>query len=117
MADAVRGFWQSIVNTKRAYLNPHEHFGRANICRAALASYVGIYFLFKWNQQRKAKALQAEKTSLHKNAVNDSLARAGPAGLPECRSSLLANWIRKVTPKPIPVAEAETVGSAILTKR
>ena len=53
MADAARGLWQSIVNTKRAYLNPHEHFGRANICRAALASYVGIYFLFKWNSTRK----------------------------------------------------------------
>ena len=53
--DAVTGVWTSIVPTKRSYLNPHKHFGRANICRAALASYVGIYFLFKWNQQKKAK--------------------------------------------------------------
>uniref|UniRef100_A0A0K0DI46 Golgi apparatus membrane protein TVP23 homolog n=1 Tax=Angiostrongylus cantonensis TaxID=6313 RepID=A0A0K0DI46_ANGCA len=53
MAEAIRGFWQSIVETKRAYLNPHEHFGRANICRATFASYFGIYLLFKWNQNRK----------------------------------------------------------------
>lgn len=26
--DAVKGLWQSVVSTKRAYLNPHEHFGR-----------------------------------------------------------------------------------------
>lgn len=57
MADAIRGFWHQIVTTKRLYLNPHEHFGRANICRAALASYVGIYFLFKWNQKRKVGGL------------------------------------------------------------
>ncbi|KAE9420749.1 hypothetical protein Angca_000355, partial [Angiostrongylus cantonensis] len=53
MAEAIRGFWQSVVETKRAYLNPHEHFGRANICRATFASYFGIYLLFKWNQNRK----------------------------------------------------------------
>lgn len=55
MADTVRGIWQSIVQTKRLYLNPHEHFGRANICRAALLSYVGMYYMFKWNQNRKVK--------------------------------------------------------------
>ncbi|KAF1756229.1 hypothetical protein GCK72_012682 [Caenorhabditis remanei] len=31
----------------------HEQFGRANICRAALASYDGMYFLFKWNQKEQ----------------------------------------------------------------
>uniref|UniRef100_A0A2Q4R5J5 Uncharacterized protein n=1 Tax=Caenorhabditis japonica TaxID=281687 RepID=A0A2Q4R5J5_CAEJA len=61
MADTVRGIWQSIVQTKRTYLNPHEQFGRANICRAALASYVGMYFLFKWNQNRKAEIARAER--------------------------------------------------------
>ncbi|CAB3404001.1 unnamed protein product [Caenorhabditis bovis] len=64
MADTVRGIWQSIVQTKRAYLNPHEHFGRANICRAALATYVGIYFLFQWNKNRKAEIARAERKAL-----------------------------------------------------
>lgn len=77
MADAVRGFWQQIVATKRLYLNPHEHFGRANICRAALASYVGIYFLFKWNQKRKANNLRALQASERVNVLNDALARTG----------------------------------------
>ncbi|KAK0416831.1 hypothetical protein QR680_012709 [Steinernema hermaphroditum] len=77
MSAAVRNFWQTIVSTKRAYLNPHEHFGRANITRAALATYVGIYFIFQWNKDRKAKALQAEKVAEKKNVANDALARAG----------------------------------------
>ncbi|WKX96704.1 hypothetical protein Q1695_012834 [Nippostrongylus brasiliensis] len=77
MADAIRGFWQQVVSTKRLYLNPHEHFGRANICRAALASYVGIYFLFKWNQKRKARNLRALQASERGNVLNDALARTG----------------------------------------
>ncbi|VDM68929.1 unnamed protein product [Strongylus vulgaris] len=94
MADVLRGYWQQIVATKRLYLNPHEHFGRANICRAALASYVGIYFLFKWNQKRKvggfsclqqvickrmcfqARNLRALQNAERKNVLNDALARS-----------------------------------------
>ncbi|VDL73113.1 unnamed protein product [Nippostrongylus brasiliensis] len=63
MADAIRGFWQQVVSTKRLYLNPHEHFGRANICRAALASYA-----------RNLRALQASERG---NVLNDALARTG----------------------------------------
>ncbi|CAI4225754.1 unnamed protein product [Auanema sp. JU1783] len=77
MADAIRGVWQSIVTAKRNYLNPHEHFGRMMICRCALASYVGIYFLAKWNSAKKAKALQAQKAAERKNIINDAVLRAG----------------------------------------
>ncbi|KAI6181994.1 hypothetical protein M3Y99_01966600 [Aphelenchoides fujianensis] len=77
MADAVRGFWQSIVTTKRAYLNPHEHFGRANITRAALLTYVGIFLAFKWNGNRKAKIVSQQKLREKENVLNDALARAG----------------------------------------
>ncbi|KAF1746098.1 hypothetical protein GCK72_022550 [Caenorhabditis remanei] len=31
----------------------HEQFGRANICRAALASYDGMYFFFNWNRKEQ----------------------------------------------------------------
>ncbi|XGW08007.1 hypothetical protein V3C99_010825 [Haemonchus contortus] len=77
MADAIRGMWQQVVNTKRLYMNPHEHFGRANICRAALATYVGIYFLFRWNQKRKARNLQKLQAAERVNILNDALARTG----------------------------------------
>ncbi|KAI6196574.1 putative methylase [Aphelenchoides besseyi] len=76
MADAIRGFWQNIVTTKRAYLNPHEHFGRANITRAALLTYVGIFLAFKWNKNRKAKTLELQKIREKENILNDALARA-----------------------------------------
>ncbi|KAI6179290.1 MTS domain-containing protein [Aphelenchoides besseyi] len=76
MADAIRGFWQNIVTTKRAYLNPHEHFGRANITRAALLTYVGIYLAFKWNKTRKAKHVELQKIREKENILNDALARA-----------------------------------------
>ncbi|EGT37102.1 hypothetical protein CAEBREN_04009 [Caenorhabditis brenneri] len=69
MADTVRGIWQSIVQTKRLYLNPHEQFGRANICRAALVSYVGMYFLFKWNQNRKVICFNAEIARAERKAA------------------------------------------------
>ncbi|PIO56313.1 hypothetical protein TELCIR_22288 [Teladorsagia circumcincta] len=75
--EAVRGFWNQIVTTKRAYLNPHEHFGRANIFRAAMASYVGIYFLFRWNQKRKARNLQELQAAEREHVLNDALARTG----------------------------------------
>uniref|UniRef100_A0A0R3PT61 PAT1 domain-containing protein n=1 Tax=Angiostrongylus costaricensis TaxID=334426 RepID=A0A0R3PT61_ANGCS len=75
MAEAIRGFWQSVVETKRAYLNPHEHFGRANICRATFASYFGIYLLFKWNQNRKAKNLRKQQAMERVNILNDALER------------------------------------------
>ncbi|KAK6019030.1 hypothetical protein OSTOST_15352 [Ostertagia ostertagi] len=77
LAKAVRGFWNQVVTTKRAYMNPHEHFGRANIFRAAMASYVGIYFLFKWNQKRKARNLQELQAAERENVLNDALARTG----------------------------------------
>jgi hypothetical protein len=91
MADAIRNLWHNIVNTKRTILNPHEHYGkflwtllgwqpnfsnvetlvyyieylgRANITRAVILSYVGIYLAFKWNQNRKAKKLEAQKLKL-----------------------------------------------------
>ncbi|KAJ1348030.1 hypothetical protein KIN20_003244 [Parelaphostrongylus tenuis] len=76
MAEALRGFWQSIIETKRAYLNPHEHFGRANICRATFASYFGIYLLYKWNSKRKAKNLRKLQARERENILNDALARA-----------------------------------------
>lgn len=50
--------------------------GRVNIFRAAVASYVAIYFAFRWNQRRKAVALRAEKIREKKNVANDALARA-----------------------------------------
>lgn len=56
-----------------------EVFCSANICRAALASYVGIYMLFKWNQGKKAKALALEKQASKKAVAHDALARAGLA--------------------------------------
>jgi len=77
MADTVRGFWNSIVNTKRAYLDPHEHFGRANITRAVVLTYVGIFLAIKWNGNRNAKKLQQQKLAEKKNVLNDALARAG----------------------------------------
>uniref|UniRef100_A0A915ALM4 Uncharacterized protein n=1 Tax=Parascaris univalens TaxID=6257 RepID=A0A915ALM4_PARUN len=72
----LRSVVQAVVNTKRAYMNPYEHFGRVNIFRAAVASYVAIYFAFRWNQRRKATALRAEKIREKKNVANDALARA-----------------------------------------
>jgi flagellar motor switch protein FliM len=77
MADSVRGLWQSVVNTKRAYLNPHEHFGRANITRAVVATYIGIFLAIKWNGSRKAKRIEQQKLAEKKNVLNDALARAG----------------------------------------
>ncbi|CAD5216377.1 unnamed protein product [Bursaphelenchus xylophilus] len=77
MADAARGILQSFRQTKNLYLNPHEHFGRQNICRAALLTYVGIFFAFKWNSNRKARKLEAEKHREKQNVLNDALARAG----------------------------------------
>ncbi|KAI6184462.1 hypothetical protein M3Y97_00598800 [Aphelenchoides bicaudatus] len=77
MADAVRGFWQSIVTTKRTYLNPHEHFGRANITRAVILTYVGIFLAFKWNKNRSAKKLEQQKINEKKNVLQDALARSG----------------------------------------
>lgn len=53
--------------------------GRANIFRCALASYVGAYFLFKWNSNRKAKAVQHQKATQKVDVANDALARAGLA--------------------------------------
>uniref|UniRef100_A0A9J2PJV4 Uncharacterized protein n=1 Tax=Ascaris lumbricoides TaxID=6252 RepID=A0A9J2PJV4_ASCLU len=74
--NSLRSMMQAVVNTKRAYMNPYEHFGRVNIFRAAVASYVAIYFAFRWNQRRKAVALRAEKIREKKNVANDALARA-----------------------------------------
>ncbi|KAK5972784.1 hypothetical protein GCK32_016384 [Trichostrongylus colubriformis] len=76
MAEAVREFWNKVVTTKRLYLNPHEHFGRANIFRAAMASYIGMYFLFRWNQKRKARNLRELQSAERVNILNDALARA-----------------------------------------
>ncbi|VDM41617.1 unnamed protein product [Toxocara canis] len=73
---SVRSMWQVVVNTKRAYMNPHEHFGRVNIFRASVASYVAIYLAFRWNQKKKATAQRAEKIREKQNVVNDALARA-----------------------------------------
>ncbi|CAJ0587033.1 unnamed protein product, partial [Mesorhabditis spiculigera] len=68
-----------LANLKHAYLNPHEHFGRQNICRAALATYAAAYFALKWRGQKKAKALEIEKQRERQNVVSDALARAGLA--------------------------------------
>ncbi|KAK5978068.1 hypothetical protein GCK32_008382 [Trichostrongylus colubriformis] len=76
MAEAVREFWNKVVTTKRLYLNPHEHFGRANIFRAAMATYIGMYFLFRWNQKRKARNLRELQSAERVNILNDALARA-----------------------------------------
>uniref|UniRef100_A0A914QKW8 Uncharacterized protein n=1 Tax=Panagrolaimus davidi TaxID=227884 RepID=A0A914QKW8_9BILA len=70
MSAALRSVWQQIVNQKRAYLNPHEDFGRANIFP---------FLLFKWNSSRKAKALKAEKATKKQSIAEDALARAGVA--------------------------------------
>uniref|UniRef100_A0A0N4ZTB1 ATP synthase subunit e, mitochondrial n=1 Tax=Parastrongyloides trichosuri TaxID=131310 RepID=A0A0N4ZTB1_PARTI len=77
MLAAARSLLQPLMKIKHAYLNPHEHFGRANITRSVLATYVAIYMTFKWNSNRKAKALQAEKVAQKENVVKDALARAG----------------------------------------
>uniref|UniRef100_A0AC35UDQ2 ATP synthase subunit e, mitochondrial n=1 Tax=Rhabditophanes sp. KR3021 TaxID=114890 RepID=A0AC35UDQ2_9BILA len=74
---AIRNLFQPIISLKRAYLNPHEHFGRANITRACLATYVAIYMGFKWNGQRKANAITAEKHALKESVLKDALAKAG----------------------------------------
>uniref|UniRef100_A0AC35FWN6 Uncharacterized protein n=1 Tax=Panagrolaimus sp. PS1159 TaxID=55785 RepID=A0AC35FWN6_9BILA len=79
MSAALRSVWQQIVNQKRAYLNPHEDFGRANIFRAAIGTYIGAFLLFKWNSSRKAKALTAEKSTKKQAIAEDALARAGLA--------------------------------------
>jgi hypothetical protein len=79
MSAALRSVWQQVVNTKRAYMNPHEDFGRANIFRAAIGTYFGLFLLFKWRSNRKTKALTAEKASKKHDIAQDALARAGLA--------------------------------------
>lgn len=60
------------------YYKLYNNFlGRANIFRAVLVSYVGVYFAAKWNSERKAKALKAEKIAKKESVVKDALARAG----------------------------------------
>lgn len=73
MADAIRGAWQSVVNTKRMYLNPHEHFGRMNITRAVLASYIAIFMAVKWNGKRKAKLVQKQMIKEKENVLKDAM--------------------------------------------
>uniref|UniRef100_A0A7E4ZU31 ATP synthase subunit e, mitochondrial n=1 Tax=Panagrellus redivivus TaxID=6233 RepID=A0A7E4ZU31_PANRE len=77
MSAALRSAWQSVVQTKRAYLNPHEDFGRANIFRAALATYIGAFVLFKWNKSSKAAAIKAEQKAEKEAATKAALAKAG----------------------------------------
>ena len=93
MSAALRSAWQSVVKTKRLYLNPHEDFGnfsfwgdycnwfsgRANIFRCAAATYVTAFLLFKWNSNRKAKAIKAEKATQKSAVAQDALGRAGLA--------------------------------------
>jgi hypothetical protein len=73
MADAIRGAWQAVVNTKRTYLNPHEHFGRMNITRAVMATYVAIFLAVRWNGKRKAKALEQQKIKEKENILKDAM--------------------------------------------
>uniref|UniRef100_A0AC34GYK0 ATP synthase subunit e, mitochondrial n=1 Tax=Panagrolaimus sp. ES5 TaxID=591445 RepID=A0AC34GYK0_9BILA len=79
MSAALRSVWNQVVQTKRAYMNPHEDFGRANIFRAAIGTYIAGFLLFKWNSSRKAKALKNEKATKKQAIAEDALARAGLA--------------------------------------
>uniref|UniRef100_A0A914Y9L8 Uncharacterized protein n=1 Tax=Panagrolaimus superbus TaxID=310955 RepID=A0A914Y9L8_9BILA len=79
MSAVLRSIWQHVVLTKRAYMNPHEDFGRANIFRAAISTYFGLFLLLKWNSSRKAKALKNEKSTKKQAIADDALARAGLA--------------------------------------
>ncbi|MFH4982044.1 hypothetical protein AB6A40_008753 [Gnathostoma spinigerum] len=76
MSAAVRGFIQNIVNYKRIIFNPYEHYGRANIFRAVIASYIGIYLAFRWNKKRKLKAAReamvGEKNKVAAAALKDA---------------------------------------------
>ncbi|CEF62960.1 Hypothetical protein SRAE_1000122600 [Strongyloides ratti] len=77
MSASIRSYFQPLMKLKDAYFHPYEDFGRANIFRAVLVSYVGVYFAAKWNSERKAKALKAEKIAKKESVVKDALARAG----------------------------------------
>ncbi|CAJ0945891.1 unnamed protein product, partial [Mesorhabditis belari] len=74
---AVRQIFKPLIDLQHAYMNPHEHFGRANITRAVILTYVSAFFAVKWNGKRKAQALETEKQRERQNVVNDALARAG----------------------------------------
>lgn len=50
-----------------------------NIARLVLATYVGIFFTFKWYNNNKAKSIQAAKRSEKENVVRDALTRSGLA--------------------------------------
>uniref|UniRef100_A0A0K0E132 ATP synthase subunit e, mitochondrial n=1 Tax=Strongyloides stercoralis TaxID=6248 RepID=A0A0K0E132_STRER len=71
-----RSFLQSFAKFRNVYFHPSEDFGRANIFRAVILSYVGIYMGVKWNSRRKAAALVDAKKAQKENILRDALARA-----------------------------------------
>uniref|UniRef100_A0A0N5B6G8 ATP synthase subunit e, mitochondrial n=1 Tax=Strongyloides papillosus TaxID=174720 RepID=A0A0N5B6G8_STREA len=77
MNPAIRTYLQPLLKVQRTFLNSHEDFGRANLYRSVIGTYIGIYFLSKWNSQRKAKALAHEKVAQKENIVRDALGRCG----------------------------------------